>query len=307
MLHCFDTKDGSVVWKLDTNKKFGVVQNFFGVGSSPLIVGDDLIVMVGGSPESDQANNGKRIDGVKSNGSAIVVLDKLTGKVKHSFGEQLASYSSVQTYRNGGDTLGVAWLRGGLMGFDFKAGKVLWEFPYRARRYETVNASTPVVDGTRIFVSESYGLGSVVLDVKSKSEPAVIWQDTNPREQSLALHWATPVLHEGYLYASHGSGRANAELRCVEFATGEVKWKQKGYGRASVTFVDGHLIVLDENGKLALLKANHDKFELVSEYADADGNKLPIEYPCWAAPVVADGRLYVRGKGKIVCLQLIPE
>ena len=32
-----------------------------------------------------------------------------------------------------------------------------------------------------------------------------------------------------------------------------------------------------------------------------------LAYPCWAPPVLSNGMLYVRGKGKLVALELIPE
>ena len=54
MLHCVGAKDGKLLWKVDTAKKFGVVQNFFGVGSTPVVYGDLLLVMVGGSPAESQ-------------------------------------------------------------------------------------------------------------------------------------------------------------------------------------------------------------------------------------------------------------
>src|SRR5262249_541719 len=47
MLHCIRIADGKLIWKVDTRKDFGFVQNFFGVGSTPLIEGDLLIAQVG--------------------------------------------------------------------------------------------------------------------------------------------------------------------------------------------------------------------------------------------------------------------
>ena len=49
-LRCLRVKDGSLVWEIDTTSVFGVVQNFFGVGSAPVIEGDLLIAVIGGSP-----------------------------------------------------------------------------------------------------------------------------------------------------------------------------------------------------------------------------------------------------------------
>ena len=54
MLHCLQLSDGALLWKRDTAREFGVVQNFFGVGSTPIVEGDLLIAEVGGSPADDQ-------------------------------------------------------------------------------------------------------------------------------------------------------------------------------------------------------------------------------------------------------------
>src|SRR5262249_13901652 len=51
MLYCLRVKDGKEVWKIDVMADFGVIKNFFGVGSTPVVEGDLLIVQVGGSPK----------------------------------------------------------------------------------------------------------------------------------------------------------------------------------------------------------------------------------------------------------------
>ena len=91
----------------------------------------------------------------------------------------------------------------------------------------------------------------------------------------------------------------DADVRCVELATGDVKWVKKRTKRCSLTLVDGHLRSLSEYGELALLKPDPTKYAEVSKY------EVPgLEYPCWAAPVVSNGLLYVRGKGKLLALEL---
>src|SRR5207302_13899 len=86
MLHCVRAADGELVWKVDTKAEFGVVQNFFGVGSTPVVEGDLLIVQVGGSPPgSGQFPSQNQ----KGNGSGIVAFDKLTGKVRYKVTEEL--------------------------------------------------------------------------------------------------------------------------------------------------------------------------------------------------------------------------
>ena len=94
MLHCLSVVDGSVIWKLDTTARFGVVQNFFGVGSTPVIEGDLLIANVGGSPpESREAPPGQ-LDRIRGLDSGVVAFDKRTGQVRYQFSDELASYAS---------------------------------------------------------------------------------------------------------------------------------------------------------------------------------------------------------------------
>ena len=305
-LHCVNIETGKLIWKVDLNAKFDVVQNFFGVGSSPVIYKDAVLVMVGGSsPETKDVAPG-RLDLVDDNESAVVILDKRNGEVRHWLGADLASYSTIQLARMHDRDVAIVWGRGKLAGFDPLTAEVLFEMPYRARTLESVNAATPVVEGNRVFVSECYGPGGLLVEVDSQFKPHVVWSDQGRRDRALAAHWNTPVLHEGALYGSSGRHTNGALLRCVQWETGQVKWSVDGYGRASMTYVDGHLIVLDEMGKLFLVRATDTNFERVTEWTPGEQDPVKrLRYPCWAAPVVADGRLYVRSKDRLVCFRLV--
>ena len=82
-------------------------------------------------------------------------------------------------------------------------------------------------------------------------------------------------------------------------------------------YVDGHFVCLGEDGVLRLLKATHEKYDEVASVTyineTAERNVFTgrrpnlLKSPCWAAPVLARGLLYVRGDDKLVCLELIPE
>ena len=129
MLHCVNVKDGKVVWKVDERTEFGIVQNFFGVGSTPVVEGDLLIVQVGGSPPgSDQLHFGD----VKGNKSGVVAFDKRTGKVRYSISDELASYSSPVLATIDGRRWCFVFARGGLLAFDPANGKIDFHFPWRA-------------------------------------------------------------------------------------------------------------------------------------------------------------------------------
>ncbi len=298
MLHCLSVVDGSVVWKKDTSKDYSVVQNFFGVGSSPLVEGELLIVQIGGSdPEGpDDIHSGS----VRGLDSGIVAFDKRTGEERYRITDELASYASPVTVTIEGRRWCFVLARGGLVGFDPATGKVDFRFPWRARSLQSVNASNPVVVGDRVFISEAYGVGGALLAVKPGAHE-VIWEDEDRRDLALAAHWMTPIHVEGHLYGSSGRHSEPAELRCLELETGEVKWSQPGLRRASLLLVEGHFICLSETGELRLLKVSPKGYEVLAE------TKKLVKSPAWAAPILSHGLLYIRGKDRLLCLELIPE
>ena len=100
----------------------------------------------------------------------------------------------------------------------------------------------------------------------------------------------------------------DAELRCVDHRTGEVKWSEPGLSRSTLLLVDGHLVVLTEYGRLLLVRPDPERFRLVGELEllDAKGRTL-LRHPAWNAPILSHGLLYVRGKDRLVALELIPR
>jgi hypothetical protein len=165
-----------------------------------------------------------------------------------------------------------------------------------------------VVVGDEVFISETYGPGSALLRVRPGGYD-VVWQDElRSRERAMQTHWNTPIFHEGYLYGCSGRHTYNAELRCIEWSTGRIMWSIPDLTRTSLLYADGHFFGLGEYGQLFVFPANSTKFELVSQLSpDAlrslDGRPL-LEYPCWAAPILSGGLLFVRGKNHLVCLDL---
>jgi hypothetical protein len=194
------------------------------------------------------------------------------------------------------------------MMLDPATGKVDFDFPWRATKLESVNASSPVVVGDEVFISEAYGPGSALLKLKAGGYD-VVWQDElRSRDKAMELHWNTAVFHEGHLYGSSGQHGGSAELRCIEWATGKVKWREPRLTRSSLLYADGHFVCLSEDGALRLLKATPHRYEQVAEVTPkgADGEPL-LTYPAWAAPVLSHGLLYVRGSDRLVCLELMAK
>jgi outer membrane protein assembly factor BamB len=152
------------------------VQNFFGVGASPLVMNDLVVVMVGGSPAADQSVAPMQLDRVSPNGSAIVAFDRNTGEQRWRAGDDLASYSSPRAITIDGKTFVLALARGGLLLIDAQTGETKWRVDHRASILESVNGMVPVVRGDEVFISECYQLGSVLLKVDAK-KPTVLWSD----------------------------------------------------------------------------------------------------------------------------------
>jgi hypothetical protein len=125
-------------------------------------------------------------------------------------------------------------MRQGLVALDPKTGKVYFKRWFRARSNESVNASNPVVIGDHVFCSSAYyGEGAFVLKIKPDLSGATeVWSTlkrraTNRRhDEVLGLHWMTPIVHKGNLYAFSGRNEPDARFRCVTFATGKLLWNQ---------------------------------------------------------------------------------
>ena len=300
-LCCRNLADGKLIWSLDTTTTYGVVQNFFGVGSSPLIVDDKVIVPIGGSPPEDQQLPPGRLDRVAPNGSALVAFDLATGKELWRCGEELASYSSPRTMNIDGKTVVLYFARDSLLAVDPDNGDLLWTFAHGAELLESVNAAIPVVSGNNVFLSECYEIGSVLLSA-SREKASVIWQDDvdNRRKQVMRAHWSTPILIDGFLYGCSGRNNPDSDFRCIEFATGTLRWNDGRRMRSSCALAGDHLVVLEERGEMQIVRPNPEKLDIVAEYDLTD----LIRYPCWAAPIIVGNRLLVRGDRNVVCLAI---
>lgn len=310
MLHCLDTTQGRPLWKRHVSREYDVVQNFFGVGSCPFVYEDLLIVMVGGSDKASLKLPPGALDRVRGNGSGLVAFDKRTGEPQWRLSDELASYSSPVVYSIDGRPVGLAFMRGGLLAFDPRSGRQHFFFPWQSSKLESVNASNPVVVGDQVFLSEAYGPGAALLKITADGYELLWKDDPRQRRRAMQTHWNTAIHVDGYLYGSSGRHRGDAELRCIEWATGEVQWSQPGLTRSSLLYVDGCFICLGEDGTLYQVQATPAKYDAQpARLRSANGEKLAagatsLTEPAWAAPVLSHGLLYLRGRGKLICLPL---
>lgn len=330
-LLCLDLRDGRLIWEQDTAKDWAVPEPFFGVGSTPLLEGDKLIVMVGGQPNATmvalEAETGKTLwqnagrnnwEGARTMGWNGEKPYRWTGQ------EKLASYSSPVAATIHGRRHILCLTRQGLVSLDPANGEVNFSRWFQSPVDESVNAMCPVVWDDLVLISAAYyRVGSVLLRVKPDGKSfEEVWRSPGAspeREPStgrllppvLEVHWNTPLLCEGYLYAFSGRNEADATFRCLEFRTGKVQWSRDErwrahssrqppvYGRGSAILADKKLVVLGEGGKLGLFALSPKAPQELCSW------QVPqLKYPCWTAPVLSGKRLYLRSEERLLCFDL---
>ncbi len=273
-LHCLDLRTGAKAWSRALATDYGVRKSYFGVGTSPVVEGDLLLVNVGGP------------------NAGIVGLDRETGKEIWRATNHDASYSSPVVATLGGRRTGVFFTREGIVLLEPKTGRVTYQKHWRARINASVNAATPLVAGDVVFVSASYGTGAIALRARPDGVDE-LWKS----DDVLSAHYSTGVIDRGFVYGFDGRQEEGARLRCIELQTGKVRWTQEGFGCGSVILADGKLILLSEKGELVLAEANPDAYK---EKARAAVLGNPVRSPI----ALADGRLYARDGKKLVCWNL---
>jgi outer membrane protein assembly factor BamB len=318
MLVCLDRQTGQLRWRRDTGREWQIPAAFFGVGSSPVLEGDLLLVMIGGQPNSGMAaldrRTGKTVwESVGERNWTGVPMTGWPGNrtVRWADHEKQASYATPVLATLHGRRRALCLMRQGLVCLDPKTGVVDFSFWFRARINDSVNAANPVVWEDTVLISAAYyKVGAVALRVKPDGRSVEeAWRGT-----ALETHWNTPILHDGFVYAFSGRNEPDARFRCVEFKTGAIKWDRDEswpahstktpsvYGRGSLILADGKLIVLGEGGRLGIFKAQPTAAEQLAAF------QVPmLEYPCWAGPVLSAGRLYLRSENKLLCYDFKAE
>ena len=304
-----DLASGKELWGLDTDEVMETGRGYFGVVSSPLVVGD-MVVQNFGAPAAGAAR------GADGWGPCVGALDLETGDPLWGAGDQwgpscaspvLATISGEPRILviAGGETRPPV---GGLLILT-PDGEITTRYPFRSRTTLSVNGPSPVPMGDSVFLTAAYNVGSAVVDVDEDGKAEERWRD----RRSLALEFATPIFVDGRIVAVDGvSGRAGA-LVALDPASGEevlrtaLTFDQEvgegdrkrtlstSLGKGTVMAADGHLWALGDTGQLVTALQGEEDFEVVSQ--------APLFYAAetWTPPVICNGLLYVcqnnRGRG----------
>jgi outer membrane protein assembly factor BamB len=272
-LHALNKKDGSVAWSKELWGEFG--GNFLnhGYSSSPIDYMDTIIVLVGGEDQS------------------IVAFNKKDGSVSWKRLSYENSYSTPKLIKVGGQLQLVTFMATEIIGVDPGSGELLWSVPHENDWRQNVNM--PVMAGDILFLSSPQaGARGLKLSLAGdKTEVEEVWST-----RKIQFYHVSSVANGDWVYGSTGTGSPSF-IAAVNIQTGEIAWRKRGFAKANVVMADGRLIILDEDGKLALATATPEDLT-VHSVVDI------LEKVSWTVPTLVGKTLFLRDKTDIIALDL---
>ncbi|MFL5240929.1 MAG: PQQ-binding-like beta-propeller repeat protein [Gemmataceae bacterium] len=275
IFHCLRADTGEKMWRHDLSEEFQARKMQYGVSFSPLVEGD-LVYTTPGGP----------------NGNSVAAFDKRTGRLVWKALDDVMGYSSPIAITVAGVRQVLFFTNTALVSLSPEEGRTLWRYPWETDN--GFNIATPLAFGDYVFLSSGYGKGCVLLEITPDSEgspqPHRVYEHNRMRN-----HFCTSIRQGDHLY-----GFDQMDLVCMNVRTGDIIWREKGlrsFRKGSLGLADGCLFVLGETGTLTLADATPSGYR----------GKATIrisENKCWTAPIVAEGKIYVRDESQIVCLNL---
>lgn len=272
IFHCLRADTGDKVWRHDLLEEFHGSQPQYGVSFSPLVEGDLVYAVPGGA-----------------GGCSVAAFDKRSGKLAWMALDDPPGYSSPVAATAAGVRQILFLTNTALVSLCPRDGRLYWRHPWQTDG--GFNIATPVAFDNYVFVSSAYGKGCALLEVSAAADGSLrvapVYEHNRMRN-----YFASSVRYGGHIY-----GFDNSDLACMDIRTGRVVWRRPGFKKGCLLVADGHLIILGEDGRLALAEATPDGYRETASF-QVSGNK------CWTVPALAGGRLYVRDEGQLACLDL---
>lgn len=278
VVYALDAKTGKMAWKADLVREYGGKPPSWRNAASPLIDGDRLYVGAGGKGES------------------FLALNKKTGAVIWKTGTEKITHATPILGTILGQKQVIFFVQKGLVALDPESGKELWTYPFK---YSTSTAASPVICGDIVYCSAGYGVGAGACKItKNGSEYTATQIMRVPGSNLIANHWSTPVYKDGYLYGMFSFKRFGVgAMKCVEVATGDIKWEHPNFGAGNVILVNDKLLALADDGELVVVEADPSAYKELSRTKAINGK-------CWSTPAISDNRVYVRSTKEGACLDL---
>lgn len=267
-----DGTSGKLKWSTNILTDAGATNVTWAMSGAPLVFEDKVIVNPGGT-----------------NGKGMAAYDRETGKPIWFAGNHRAGYSSPMLATLAGKQQILIFDWDGLAAYDPDQPRELWRFDWVQNM--GINVSQPiVVPGDHLFISTGYDMGDALVHVECAEGK---WSAKEVyRGKAMHCKFTSPVLHGQHLY-----GLDQGILVCVEANTGKRLWKKGRYGHGQLLLSGDLLVILAEDGTLALVECNPYK---LNELA-----RIPaIEGRTWNTPALADGQLYIRNHAQMARFDL---
>ena len=302
-LRCLEAATGKLVWSKNYVKDYSARIPIWGFASHPVIEGDKLICVTGGS-----------------GGNLVVAFDKKTGKQlwnSQSLEGTDCGYAAAMIYDFNKVRTLVVWHGKAIVGLDPETGKRIWIQPFDVRF--ALTAPTPRQLGDKLFVTAFYE-GPMMLKIGTSETPEVLWRGKGKSErpeQSDKLHsiMPTPFIKDGHIYGICSYG----ELRCLKVETGERLWetrkptvgskteegKPTRWGNAFIVEHEDRYFLFNEQGELVIAKLSPKGYEEIDRAKIVKPtNKLAGRPVVWVYPAFAGKRMFVRNDEALVCVDL---
>jgi outer membrane protein assembly factor BamB len=296
-LLCLEASDGAVLWSRNFLKEYTAKPPVWGWAAHPLLDGDRLICLVGGS------------------NSAVVAFQRDSGKeLWRSLNAVELGYVPPVIYTIHGQRQLIIWHPDAVSGLEPETGKVIWSHPYpvggEPKRPE-VTIALPRVEGDRLFLTCFYQ-GSMLLQLAPQG-PKMLWNKRSTSEESFnqGLHTVlgTPLFENGFIYGVCGYG----ELRCLDAQTGERKWEtyaatggQKAFfANAFLTRQADRTFLWNDQGELIIAKLKPEGYEEISRAKLLEPlEKTRGRVVTWCHPAYANRCAYVHNGKELICVSL---
>jgi len=267
-LTCLENATGKRIWSINLIQKFGGRNPYWGYSESPLIVGDRILVNAGGSRAS------------------IVAIAKADGATLWQNHSDEAGYSSPMLMRTGSLNQVIFFTGARTLAVDPRDGRLLWSYNKAANG--TANIATPIVRGTRVFLSSDYGTGAALLDIRAAGSLASANEVYFTRD--MRNHHASSVLIEDHLY-----GFSSSILTALKFDTGAMAWRDRSVGKGSLIFADRRLYLYSEEGVVGLAEASPAGYREHGRFTLAQQSGLPT----WSHPIISGGLMIIRDQDNV--------
>jgi outer membrane protein assembly factor BamB len=262
-LACLDHQ-GRPVWIRSLAQEYGPFRNRWGMGASPILVGDLLVVQVDHWSQS-----------------YLLGVDAVTGANRWKTDRDAAvNWSSPLPLKVGNRTQLVVAGTYKARGYDLATGRELWSVSGLHQQC----IPTPVALGDLVFLTS--GVSSLAVRLDGKGLVQEIW--ANKRAPA---YLPSPLAYRDCLYVPGDQ----SFVTCLEATSGKKLWKERlgEQFHASPVAADGKVYFPSKDGVVRVVEAG-PVFRLLAENDLGEG--------LIASPAISNGHIFFRGEKHLFCI-----